>query len=680
MQLDELTDQTVAMRERTRIRMGPPMTDASTLLAEPEVRAEQQGAPGRFARGVVFLLIVSAGVSIGFPGVANASEFRSLRIGDLDSFGFTGVATLVNRNGGPADTDGDGVLEPPPFDPNMDGVHEPAECTPIEFAPDLDGNGSFSVGSDEFDNRSAVELDGGVVTGAGAVNVGSAGSEWTDFSVSTAFVGPFPDGDPTRPNNPVLMFDFEVEDADPGLPLVFRLVWADAGIAPQSLLFTFADSSTLRVDLEIIDGAELGGITWAASALPFEKVFSVVPAGLDGYVRVDVEVPDDPFFAIDYAELVSGETSECGNGALEAGEQCDDGNTAAGDGCDQICRVEAFTCCQDSTTTCNVDAACGTGSCCSGRCDSDGDAGNGCDGAGPACGSGSTTECTGGAPSCCGPVCGNGFVEPGEECDDGNVVDGDACSSTCIGEGLCTGDGLTGCVDDADCAGSGGTCCGNAILTSPEECDDGNLIWDDSCDNTCAACDDCPPACLGFQGPGAIQATVKKTLLKNKDGLNGTTEKWTTKGEFDLSSTQAASLNPATQPVQVLFRESDGVGGFSSLWTASPTLLPAECAPAPSCWVLKGKTGKLKWNYKDKDETLNPGLQKGLIKQKFNEFQFKFKGNLAEIGEPQVNRGTSENPVYRVREDVIVGGICSSVLMDCIQKNTTYKCFPAIGP
>jgi F-type H+-transporting ATPase subunit b len=30
-----------------------------------------------------------------------------------------------------------------------------------------------------------------------------------------------------------------------------------------------------------------------------------------------------------------------------------------------------------------------------------------------------------------GPVCGNGIVEPGEECDDGNTIDGDGCSSKC---------------------------------------------------------------------------------------------------------------------------------------------------------------------------------------------------------------------------------------------------------
>jgi len=33
-----------------------------------------------------------------------------------------------------------------------------------------------------------------------------------------------------------------------------------------------------------------------------------------------------------------------------------------------------------------------------------------------------------------GFACGNGLVEPGEECDDGNTLSGDGCSSTCVSE------------------------------------------------------------------------------------------------------------------------------------------------------------------------------------------------------------------------------------------------------
>jgi cysteine-rich repeat protein len=41
----------------------------------------------------------------------------------------------------------------------------------------------------------------------------------------------------------------------------------------------------------------------------------------------------------------------------------------------------------------------------------------------------------GGPPSPPPAVCGNGVLEVGEQCDDGNIVNGDGCSSTCISEG-----------------------------------------------------------------------------------------------------------------------------------------------------------------------------------------------------------------------------------------------------
>jgi len=63
---------------------------------------------------------------------------------------------------------------------------------------------------------------------------------------------------------------------------------------------------------------------------------------------------------------------DCGNGVVEAGEQCDDGNLVAGDGCSASCRLE---------------------------------------------------------------VCGNGIRDAGEQCDDGNTVSGDGCSAGCRLEG-----------------------------------------------------------------------------------------------------------------------------------------------------------------------------------------------------------------------------------------------------
>ena len=63
------------------------------------------------------------------------------------------------------------------------------------------------------------------------------------------------------------------------------------------------------------------------------------------------------------------------------------------------------------------------------------------------------------------PVCGDGRVDPGEECDDGNTHGQDGCSATCKVEHLC--------------------CCGNGVVEPGELCDDGNNIDGDGCSSTC---------------------------------------------------------------------------------------------------------------------------------------------------------------------------------------------------
>ncbi|WP_373045343.1 DUF4215 domain-containing protein [Vulgatibacter sp.] len=73
-----------------------------------------------------------------------------------------------------------------------------------------------------------------------------------------------------------------------------------------------------------------------------------------------------------------------------------------------------------------------------------------------------------------GALCGNGVVEAGESCDDGNDVDGDACTSGC--EVARCGDGF--------------------VHEGAEACDDGNDVDTDGCTSTCAL-----PAC----GDGHVQ-------------------------------------------------------------------------------------------------------------------------------------------------------------------------------
>jgi cysteine-rich repeat protein len=93
------------------------------------------------------------------------------------------------------------------------------------------------------------------------------------------------------------------------------------------------------------------------------------------------------------------------------------------------------------------------------------------------------------------PSCGDGIPDVGEQCDDGNNSNNDACLNTCFAAGC--GDGFTwigmeecddgnnsnndGCVNSCDLA-----FCGDGFLwVGTEECDDGNNVNGDGCSATC---------------------------------------------------------------------------------------------------------------------------------------------------------------------------------------------------
>ena len=116
---------------------------------------------------------------------------------------------------------------------------------------------------------------------------------------------------------------------------------------------------------------------------------------------------------------------------------------------------------------------------------------------GEACDDGNTIDGDGCSSTCEEeePVCGNGVLEGNEACDDGNTIDGDGCSSNCEEEPVC-GDGVIqgnevcddGNTMDGDNCSS--TCdaeifCGDGILSQSEACDDGNITNGDGCSSTC---------------------------------------------------------------------------------------------------------------------------------------------------------------------------------------------------
>ncbi len=91
-----------------------------------------------------------------------------------------------------------------------------------------------------------------------------------------------------------------------------------------------------------------------------------------------------------------------------------------------------------------------------------------------------------GCDSNCTPTgCGNGVASPPEECDDGNAVEGDGCDSNCTF-----------------------TACGNGITTVDEECDDGNSVAGDGCESDCTVTvgADMGPADMGPADMGTADA------------------------------------------------------------------------------------------------------------------------------------------------------------------------------
>ena len=72
-------------------------------------------------------------------------------------------------------------------------------------------------------------------------------------------------------------------------------------------------------------------------------------------------------------------------------------------------------------------------------------------------------------PITCAALCGDSYVGPGEQCDDGNFVNTDACTNICQNAR-----------------------CGDSFIQPGEQCDDGNVIPTDACIETCqnAVCGD----------------------------------------------------------------------------------------------------------------------------------------------------------------------------------------------
>src|SRR5262245_32787323 len=135
------------------------------------------------------------------------------------------------------------------------------------------------------------------------------------------------------------------------------------------------------------------------------------------------------------------------------------------------------------------------------------------------------------------PACGNGVLDFGEQCDDGNLLDGDCCSSTCQIDPDGTACGAP-CRVGASC--TAGACMGGTPALAGTTCDDHDACTTvDTCDGAgscagaspvaCPPCETCEPAsgvCLSGPRPGCV-AGDKSTLKLAASDTGGTVSwKW----------------------------------------------------------------------------------------------------------------------------------------------------------
>ena len=163
------------------------------------------------------------------------------------------------------------------------------------------------------------------------------------------------------------------------------------------------------------------------------------------------------------------------------------------------------------------------------------------------------------------PRCGDGRVDPGEVCDDGNTVSGDGCRADCKKIERC-GDGIldTGEVCDDGNTASGDGCradcekievCGDGVLDAGEVCDDGNRVADDGCRADCKGIEVCGDGLID-EGEVCLQAAPAYPVhdlpvAMAMGDLDGD-------GELDVVTANSASFDD----VSVVFGTSRG--GFTN--------------------------------------------------------------------------------------------------------------------
>ena len=216
------------------------------------------------------------------------------------------------------------------------------------------------------------------------------------------------------------------------------------------------------------------------------------------------------------------------------------------------------------------------------------------------------------------PRCGDGFLDPGEQCDDGNRTNGDGCSSTCTLESC--GNGVVDAGETCDHGAQNGSddCCA-ADCTVVDTDHDGICDRDDSCpadsdndsdgDGFCVGLGFRPPKLGGGDPcsrlPGSL-AWIKPHLVLRKLDTPPGGQKLAFKGAFTIPSGRPAI---APQSYGVHFRILDRAQRLIVDEHVPGGLFPI--ADRKIGWKVAGSPAT-KWTYTDRAS--DPPTQNGIMK------------------------------------------------------------------
>jgi hypothetical protein len=252
--------------------------------------------------------------------------------------------------------------------------------------------------------------------------------------------------------------------------------------------------------------------------------------------------------------------------------------------------------------------------------------------------------------------CGDGTVDmPSEACDLGDAFNGDPgqpCTADCEIAGHCTVSG-TLCDEASDCPVGQG-CCGNAIRENDEQCDDGNGIADDICDDCTFSAGGVPiVGCDDLSGRHILPMYVKTAVFKDTTAVAGPGyDRWKSRGDFNLADN--VTVDPDSELVTVIFNQ-EGPGALFS----------AELPIGSFTQFPKPKVTKWKFLDNEADVVGGEGLRRVNFIQKFNKVKDAIQGKGVAF---PIDPLALAAPPVRLRESIRIGDDCATTIITCVER------------